>query len=96
MAFNSDITRRGRARGGFAPGRGRGGPRIRSSAYDDYKPKIMSRPLGELLASLEHSDLEDARRNASGYAAISNRRYITSYNWHNGRVPTIIVPGLFS
>ena len=94
MVFQSAFPASGQARRDFASNRGRGGLRTRFSRYDDYKPNITSRPLGELLASFVNSELEQAAQNASLHASITDCRYVTSYNWQNASVPSIIVPGL--
>ena len=94
MVFYSGFTSRGRTRGGSASSRGRGGPRTRFSRSDDHEPNITSRPLGELLTSIENPELEQAAQNASLHASITDCRYVTSYNWQNARVPSIVVPGL--
>ncbi|KAL4868639.1 hypothetical protein BDV12DRAFT_197160 [Aspergillus spectabilis] len=50
-------------------------------------------PLGEILAAIQHDDLEDSANQGDDTARITNSQYLTSYNWLNGANHQIIVPG---
>jgi hypothetical protein len=54
-----------------------------------------SLPFGTLLKSLEVRDLDVESTSFDQTAAISNSRFVTSYNWLDGNTtePTILVPG---
>ncbi|KAJ5114223.1 hypothetical protein N7456_002757 [Penicillium angulare] len=51
-------------------------------------------PLGEVLATINHDDIEDSIPQPNQPAQITNTQYLTSYNWISGEDgPEIIVPG---
>lgn len=50
-------------------------------------------PLGEILATIQHEDLEHGTTEVDSSTRITNTQYLTSYNWINGTKPQIIVPG---
>ncbi|KAH8623573.1 hypothetical protein IG631_22052 [Alternaria alternata] len=80
-------------RGGFAPRRGRGrGGRVPFPAKprEQAKPDLERHPLGDLVKVFRSSDLS---LKPADLAEISNCKYVASYNWLNGKVPTIVVPG---
>jgi hypothetical protein len=49
--------------------------------------------MGEILATIQHDDLEDGATETHDCAQITNTQYLTSYNWLNGGDHQIIVPG---
>ncbi|KAL1795342.1 hypothetical protein ACET3X_007158 [Alternaria dauci] len=81
------------SRGGFAPrrGRGRGGRApFFTKPREQVKPDLERHPLGDLVKEFRSSDLS---LKPADLAEISDCRYVASYNWLNGKVPTIVVPG---
>ncbi|KAF2793546.1 hypothetical protein K505DRAFT_417731 [Melanomma pulvis-pyrius CBS 109.77] len=90
------------ARGDYAPrgGRGRGGRGYRggrgasSAKYTPPpKPDIVKHPLGELLQTLQVSELDPETEKLSDAVKITDLKYVASYNWMNDKTPTIMVPG---
>ncbi|KAK3935106.1 hypothetical protein QBC46DRAFT_58446 [Diplogelasinospora grovesii] len=75
-------TRTNRGRGGFKPWN----PRPSASASPSTPPP----PLGALLASIRETEL---LVDASSTATISDCKTVTSYNWLDRPVPTIVIPG---
>lgn len=73
---------RGRNRGKWIEGRGGRSP----------VPSISTPPLGEVLATIEHYELEDCATQSYDPVQISNMEYLTSYNWVSEE-HEIIVPG---
>ncbi|XPT03396.1 hypothetical protein M3J09_012489 [Ascochyta lentis] len=81
-------------RGGYAPRRGRGGSyRPFVKRQEPRKPDLTKHPLGELLVSLQTSDLESPHDSLPLSSRIDDCRYVTSYNWLAGNDHTILVPG---
>jgi hypothetical protein len=81
------------SRGGFAPRRGRGrGGRVPFFAKprEQVKPDLERHPLGDLVNEFRNSDLS---LKPAALAEISDCQYVASYNWLNGKVPTIAIPG---
>jgi hypothetical protein len=81
------------SRGGFAPRRGRGrGGRVPFFAKpkEQVKPDLERHPLGDLIKEFRNSDLS---LKPAALAEISDCQYVASYNWLNGKVPTIAIPG---
>ncbi|KOS40547.1 hypothetical protein ACN38_g8602 [Penicillium nordicum] len=72
----------GRGRGGG--GRGRGRRQIVSSR---------SPPLGEILVTIQHNEIENPEHQGSDISQITNSQYLTSYNWLGGDKARIIIPG---
>jgi hypothetical protein len=54
---------------------------------------IPAPPLGEILATIHHDELEDSANEGDDTAQITNSQYLTSYNWLNGPNRQILVPG---
>jgi len=82
-------------RGGYAPRRGRGGwtkPYVKQKR-EYVKPDIDKHPLGELLKTINNSDLKSELSAAPMDSLISDVQYVTSYNWRNDGNATILVPG---
>jgi hypothetical protein len=50
-------------------------------------------PLGEIIATIQHGDLEESANQEDNAAQITNSQYLTSYNWLAGAIPQIVVPG---
>ncbi|KAJ5150851.1 uncharacterized protein N7482_010103 [Penicillium canariense] len=50
-------------------------------------------PLGEILATIQHDDLQEPESQENDPARITNSHYLTSYNWLSGANREIIVPG---
>lgn len=89
FAPGSGITR-----GGYAPRRGRGGwSRPFVKRQEPVKPDLTKHPLGELLVSLQPSDLEPSQTDLLFPSCIEDCQYVTSYNWLAGKNTTILVPG---
>ena len=83
-----------RGRGGYAPRRGRGGwsrPSVKRQV--PAKPDLTRHPLGDLLVSLQPSDLELSQIIVPTSSRIDGCQYVTSYNWLIGEDSTILVPG---
>ncbi|KAF2820346.1 hypothetical protein CC86DRAFT_305106 [Ophiobolus disseminans] len=83
-------------RGGYAPRRGRGGwsktPFVKQKR-EHTKPDTNKHPLGELLKTIENSDLKSQPSALPADALTSDVRYVASYNWRNDVGATILVPG---
>lgn len=73
--------------------RGRGGRRGARESRQPSLPSTLAPPLGEILATIHHDDLEDCATETDDCAQITNTQYLTSYNWLNGADHQIIVPG---
>lgn len=50
-------------------------------------------PLGEIIATIQHDDIEDSVIQEDPEARITNSQYLTSYNWLARENHLIIVPG---
>ncbi|CAG8179380.1 unnamed protein product [Penicillium salamii] len=70
-----------------APGKGRG-----SRAQKSEIPPTPAPPLGDILATIQHDDLEESEGQAFDSARITETQYLTSYNWLS-EGHQIIVPG---
>ncbi|KAF3051118.1 hypothetical protein E8E11_007412 [Didymella keratinophila] len=91
MSFASGSST---GRGGYAPRRGRGGwsrPFIKRQV--PAKPDIVTIPLGDILASVQSSDLALPPTELPSSIGIENCQYVTSYNWVADKNSTIVVPG---
>lgn len=60
---------------------------------DTVKPDIHKNPLGEHLKTFENSELEVDSNTTFVDTAVSDLRYVASYNWRSGDSATILVPG---
>ncbi|CAI7599387.1 unnamed protein product [Penicillium glandicola] len=78
------------SRGGNWRGRNTGRGRGVSRATTVPTP---APPLGDILASIQYDDLEEANDENDGAARITGGRYLTSYNWLDKSSRQIIVPG---
>lgn len=90
MAFQATSPRRGRRRGGgfvTRPGQDRYPTQPGSRSITE------SRPLGELLAILEITDLGHAGHDSPIDATVRDCNYVTSYNWLDTESPTVVIPG---
>ncbi|KAJ5779631.1 hypothetical protein N7457_007351 [Penicillium paradoxum] len=70
--------------------------RARSTPTDPRRTKEIDPippPLGDLIVTIHHADIESGRDQEKDTARITNSHYLTSYNWLSGRNPSIIVPG---
>jgi hypothetical protein len=85
--------------GGYAPrgGRGRGGRGGWKSWTAKHTPQpepdIIRHPLGELLHTFSLSDIKPEPERFAATAQITDLKYVSSYNWLDGKAPTIMVPG---
>jgi hypothetical protein len=58
------------------------------------EPDTVRHPLGELLQTLYLSDIKpEPERFAAATTQITDLKYVASYNWLDGKSPTIMVPG---
>jgi hypothetical protein len=90
----SFMPEAGNDRCGYAPRRGRGGwSRPFVKRQDPVKPDISRNPLGELLVSLQTSDLVPPPARSPSSPGIGNCQYVASYNWLVGKETTIAIPG---
>lgn len=88
--------------GGYAPrggrwGGGRGGRGGWKSSTVKYnpppEPDTARHPLGELLQTFYLSDIKPEPERFAATAQITDLKYVASYNWLDGKAPTIMVPG---
>ena len=56
-------------------------------------PQAPSPPLGEVLAVMFPDDIENACESDDILPRIRNVQYLASYNWLNGKTPSILIPG---
>ena len=77
------------------PHYGRGGRRWRGlgGARKTTLHATLAPPLGEIIATVQHDDLEESASQEDDTAQITNSQYLASYNWLTGADPHIIVPG---
>jgi len=88
MAFG---TYSGHGRGGFAPRRGGFHPKF--TKRNEVKLDLVKHPLGELLTTLNNSDLKPTLATPGDAALIKDCEYVASYNWVDATTPTIMIPG---
>ncbi|EED23739.1 conserved hypothetical protein [Talaromyces stipitatus ATCC 10500] len=75
---------RGRSSGRWRNGRGSRQPSVLPTPAP---------PLGDVLATIQHDDLENHKTDDQDCPQITNAQYLTSYNWLNGADHEILVPG---
>lgn len=76
--------------------RGRGTWRGGRGSRQASLPPTPAPPLGEILAAIQHDDLDDDAADTHDSTQITKTQYLTSYNWLNGEDHQIIVPGEFA
>ncbi|KAG9201362.1 hypothetical protein G6514_005734 [Epicoccum nigrum] len=91
----SSMSSSYRGRGGYAPRRGRGGGWSQPFAkrQDSIKPDLQKHPLGDLIFTVQKSDLRSPRLDLTASLHIQGCEYVTSYNWLASKDPTVVVPG---
>ncbi|KAI8933539.1 hypothetical protein NX059_009276 [Plenodomus lindquistii] len=88
MAYSSGSGRGG----GFTPRRGRGGwSKPHAKKWEPVKLDTEARPLGELLQTIQSSQLRQSSHSTS--TSIDDCQYVASYSWLDDTNATIITPG---